>query len=219
MIGPEARNCAWDEALAKYDARAMRWGTKGELGSFLKIRCYNVFAVSVLQFLCQFYAPSDAVVAAQKSRVTSMFSGPHQWCSMEHLLHLKDWFHFTNQPADIENVAIAAKGRVYLNERWFVENPEPLKALKNVDSMNILSKRFTTWAWGGIFGDIQAALAIIRDISNLPERPKDKKETGKVQKKIMKILQDEKKLNLTTVCAKMRRWRLGVPDHILDQGW
>ena len=87
------------------------------------------------------------------------------------------------QPASIENVAIAAKGRVYLNEQWFADNPEPLKALKDVNNMNILSRRFTTWAWGGIFGDIQAALVTIRDIGNLPERPKDKKEAGKVQKK------------------------------------
>ena len=29
MIGPEAANCAWDEALAKYESRALRWGAKG----------------------------------------------------------------------------------------------------------------------------------------------------------------------------------------------
>ena len=105
MIGPEAAGCAWDEALAKYESRALKWGTKGELGTFLKIRCYNVFAVSVLQFLAQFYKPSVAVLQAQEARLKNMFPGPCNWCSLQHMLHLKDWFHFTIQPVSIERVA------------------------------------------------------------------------------------------------------------------
>ena len=111
---------------------------------------------------------------------------------------------FTTQPADIGNIAIAAKCRVYLNEPWFVDNPNPLDELKNVNKMNILSRRFTTWAWGGIFGDMQAALAAVKTVGCLPKRPKDKKEAGKVQKTIMKSLQKERKLDPSTVCSKMR---------------
>ena len=80
MIGPTGETRVLDEAMAKFEARAERWARLG-LGAFLSNRMYNVFCLSVLGFLAQFFHPPDKLLQAEKHALATMFKGPRKWIS------------------------------------------------------------------------------------------------------------------------------------------
>ena len=73
LIGPDAEEAAWEEAISKYRQRAERWRKLG-LGTHYDVRMYNVFVISVLQFLSQFYTPPREVYEEEEKLLNS-YSG------------------------------------------------------------------------------------------------------------------------------------------------
>ena len=72
------------------------------MGAHYMIHMYNVFVISVLQFLCQFYNPSKEVLDEEQKVITQLLPGPKHWCRAKDIFHLKDHYGFSNQPHSIK---------------------------------------------------------------------------------------------------------------------
>ena len=116
MIGPGAEEIAWEEAIAKYRHRAERWRKLG-LGTHYDVRMYNVFVRSVLQVLSQFYTPPKEVFKEEQRTLKLLLRGPANWCRTKDILHLKDWYKFSNQSHSLKNINLASKARVAATEK------------------------------------------------------------------------------------------------------
>ena len=109
-IGPGADDMSWSKPLRKFQERALLWAAK-KLGLHFNTMAFNVFIVTVLEFVAQLCVPSTEVIDAVSAALRLLAPGPGTWCIQQDLEHLQDFafqFHFRTLVA----TARAAKFRV-----------------------------------------------------------------------------------------------------------
>ena len=114
-MGPGAADDGWKGALDKYRKAANSWQVVN-LGMRYDARVYRVFVFSTLTFLAQLTVPCKRVVEAETAMLRKIVKGPGNWCIKEDLFMLKDSYGFSYAFPSIQNVARAAKLRVWQYE-------------------------------------------------------------------------------------------------------
>ena len=168
MIGPCAEEVAWEEAIAKYRHRAELWRKLG-LGTHYDVRMYSVFVVSVLQFVNQFYTPPKVVFEEEEKTLKLLLRGPAHSCRTTDILHLKDWYNFSNQPHSLKNINLASKARAAATETWLLLNEGRLSELERLDKVDgPLPGKLLKWVKGGMFTAIRTAVAEVKEVAHVP---------------------------------------------------
>ena len=120
-LGPESRGMTWDGAMRKFVDCARRWSV-GAWGLHFMARIYNIYVVSVLSYIAQFYPPSAAVLAAERKAVARCLPGPANWIRLEEAHRLKDWFSLGVQFTSVEHLSLASRLRVVHHEQVELDN-------------------------------------------------------------------------------------------------
>ena len=182
-IGRGGESMAWDEALAKYKQRAIRW-RQLSMGMLFDIRLYNVFVFSVLQFQCQFYNPTAEVLQEEQTALNKLLKGPASWIRTQDITNLKNHYGFANQPHSLKHTACAAKTRVAATELWLKENSQAIEQVQRLGSWEgPMSAKLVKWVRGGIFLAQRDAVAVCRKAGQVPHfLPKAHKDRKKLQK-------------------------------------
>jgi hypothetical protein len=115
-LGPDARSRSWDGPRKKFLSRLDDFDWR-RLGWSMLIKVYNVYLLSTLLYVGQYYEPDAATLAAEDTAIRRIFGGPAGGITLEEAQTLQVNFHFPVAPKNLRHVCDAAKLRL-----WFWEN-------------------------------------------------------------------------------------------------
>ena len=75
ILGPEAGDKSWQEAVTKFQKRAQSWSEQ-HIGLHCTAVSYNIFALSVLTYLAQLIAPPKYILDAEQEALRKIAPGP-----------------------------------------------------------------------------------------------------------------------------------------------
>ena len=89
VLGPGAGGLSWSKPLAKFEKAVAQWSSL-KLGLFLNTLAYNVYMVTLLEYVAQLLRVDDRVVIAEQWALRKLAPGPGMWI----------------MPADLENLTV-----------------------------------------------------------------------------------------------------------------
>ena len=81
-----------------------------------RVKVYNMFAVSILQFYLQFYGVTPSLLQAEREALVKVFKGPGNWLPSDIRKGLKTQLGACYGVLDLQQVSNAAKVRLILTE-------------------------------------------------------------------------------------------------------
>ena len=117
LLGPQAVNSFWQEAIGKYLKACSRW-SRGPWGLTLAADVYNIYCLSTLGFLAQFCCRDAGTLKAERKGVMMFARGPGNWITSKELFHLQSWFGFSKAYKSILHPSLAARLRVARYEQF-----------------------------------------------------------------------------------------------------
>jgi hypothetical protein len=116
ILGPDGRIRSWDAPRRKFRGRLEDWDWR-RLGWSMLIRIYNIYLLSALLYVGQFYDPDEATLAAEATAVRRIFGGPAGGITTAEAHTLQLNLHSPTAPKSLQHVCAAAKLRL-----WHWEN-------------------------------------------------------------------------------------------------
>lgn len=110
IVGPGAGEESWNKPLKKFEQRVLHWSAK-HLGLALNIVVYNIYIITVLEYVAQLMEPSERILKSIAQALRKLAPGPGNWATAEDLHNLTA-YGFRYALKDIECVAKAAKLRM-----------------------------------------------------------------------------------------------------------
>ena len=173
MLGPEANDYFFDEALAKYRDRVRRWSAQRG-GLQIATRVYNVFVASVLSYLLQFREPSPALLREEARAIHTFLPGPgHTWLPTHEAFALKTWFHFPVAFTSLVDLSLASRARLQVAEDGATGGAIHELGEASVSAVHRLVDR-CDWLYNSVFHQLKMAVDDLSSLRiNVPSVKKD----------------------------------------------
>ena len=225
LLGPGAREEAWNKPLAKFESRVNHWSNM-QLGIAMNTVAFNIYIIPVLEFVAQLLVVTERVRSLIGWAMRKVASGPGSWVLQRDLENLTS-FGFKVEFRTIELTAQASKLRVLAEEaKDAAEQQEDLERTQ----AEYWRRPFGAWHSKSLFKVLLNNKTELQNVGVTPECIRKKvalnwqlhkgRKTNSYQKVARTIIKRRSQAFDVEerIRAKTKRWKLkGPPAHVAQR--